>query len=142
MSESHDPNTPSTPEIPKTTKPWNDRNRCQFTGRLGADPKINITSGANPVVTGTIYVTNEYDTVAGERKKREARIGFVMFGDEAVAFAQTVGKGDRIEVEGQLHGHTWTDKQDQQRYSLELTAYAETSKLLTKYVPKEEHQAA
>jgi single-stranded DNA-binding protein len=141
MSESNQPNTPSTPEGPKTTKPWNDRNQCRFTGRLGSDLKIN-TVGKNPVVTGTIYVTNEYDTVAGERKKREARIGFVMYGDEAVAFAQTAGKGDRVETEGAIHGNAWTDKDGQKRYSLELTAYPDKSKLLMKFVPKAERQAA
>ncbi|MBY0247461.1 MAG: single-stranded DNA-binding protein [Nitrospiraceae bacterium] len=141
MSESNNPAAKSTPEGPKTTKPWNDRNQCRFTGRLGADLKIN-TIGKNAVVTGTIYVTNEYDNAVGERKKREARIGFVMYGDEAVAFAQTVGKGDRIETEGQIHGNAWTDTHQQKRYGLELTAYPEKSTLLMKFVPKEQRQAA
>jgi single stranded DNA-binding protein len=142
MSDANVPTNTSTPsDSPKANKPWNDRNQCRFTGRLGGDLRINTKSN-NAVVTGTIYVTNEYDSKVGERKKREARIGFVMYGDQAVAFAQTAGKGDRVEVEGQIHGNAWTDKNDQKRYDLELTANPEKSTLLLKFVPKELRKAA
>ena len=138
-----DANVPTTTpgNNPTPTKPWNDRNQCRFTGRVGGDPRIN-TKGANPVVTGTIYVTNEYDDRAGVRKKKEARIGFVMYGEQAMAFAQTIGKGDRVEVEGQIHGNSWKDKNEQSRYDLELTANPEKSKLLVKFIPKELRKAA
>lgn len=142
MSDANVPTSHSTPsDSPKANKPWNDRNQCRFTGRLGGDLRIN-TTGTNPVVTGTVYVTNEYDDRAGVRKKKEARIGFVMYGEDAIAFSQTVGKGDRVEVEGQIHGNSWTDKNEQKRYDLELTANPAKSKLLIKYVPKELRQAA
>ena len=65
-----------------------------------------------------------------------------MYGDEAMAFAQTVGKGDRVEIEGQIHGNAWTDKDEQKRYNLELTANPEKSKVLLKFVPKELRTAA
>ena len=103
MSEANVP-TGTPADNPKANKPWNDRNQCRFTGRLGGDLRIN-TKGQNPVVTGTIYVTNEYDSKLGERKKREARIGFVMYGDQAVAFSQTAGKGDRDRPEQRRHAH-------------------------------------
>lgn len=140
MSEANVPTSNPT-DNPKANKPWNDRNQCRFTGRLGGDLRIT-TKSQNPVVTGTLYVTNEYDSKSGERKKREARIGFVMYGDEAMAFAQTAGKGDRVEIEGQIHGNNWTDKTNQKRYDLELTANPAKSKLLLKFVPKELRQAA
>jgi single-stranded DNA-binding protein len=92
-------------------------------------------------VTGTIYVTNEYDS-NGERKKNEARVGFVLYGAEAVAFAQKAGKGDRVELEGRIRGNSWTDKTEQKRYSLELIANATKAAVLVKFVPKEMRTAA
>ena len=140
MSESNSPAAASTPTGSKPNKPWNDRNQCRFTGRLGGDLKINQT-GKSPVVTGTIYVTNEYDS-NGERKKNEARVGFVLYGAEAVAFAQKAGKGDRVELEGRIRGNSWTDKIEQKRYSLELIANATKAAVLVKFVPKEMRTAA
>lgn len=134
MEQSTNQSTPSTPR-----KPWNDRNKNEYTGRLAAAPKIN-QKGDTIVVSGTIYVTNEFVDKKGEIAKHEARISFVSYGQKALEFAQAAGKGDRVELHGKMQGNSWVDKNEQKRYGLELVAFE--PKVISKYVKKEDNVAA
>ena len=111
------------------TKPWNDRNHVEFEGRVGVTPELRITK-TNPVASTTLYVTNEYDS-GSERKKKTTRIPVIFYGETGKAFAQAVGSGDRIKVEGKLQENVWKDGESQQNRSrLEMVAF--TYELLRK----------
>jgi len=105
-----------------SNKPWNDRNPVECEGRVGVKPELRITK-TNPVASTTLYVTNEYDS-GNERKKNTTRIPVIMYGETGKAFAQAVGTGDRIKVEGKLQENTWKDAETQQNRSrLEMVAF-------------------
>jgi single stranded DNA-binding protein len=105
-----------------SNKPWNDRNHVEFEGRVGVKPELRITK-KNPVASTTLYVSNEYDS-GNERKKNTTRIPVILYGETGKAFAQAVGTGDRIKVEGKLQENTWKDAETQQNRSrLEMVAF-------------------
>lgn len=104
------------------TKPWNDRNHVEFEGRVGVNPELRITK-TSPVASTTLYVTNEYDT-GNERKKKTTRIPVILYGETGKAFAQAIGSGDRIKVEGKLQENTWKDAETQRNRSrLEMVVF-------------------
>jgi len=112
----------TTPSTSTSSKPWNDRNHVEFEGRVGVKPELRITK-TNPVASTTLYVTNEYDS-GNERKKNTTRIPVILYGETGKAFAQAVGTGDRIKVEGKLQENTWKDGETQQNRSrLEMVAF-------------------
>ena len=112
----------TTPSPSPSTKPWNDRNHVEFEGRVGVTPELRITK-KNPVASTTLYVTNEYDS-GSERKKKTTRIPVIFYGETGKAFAQAVGTGDRIKVEGKLQENVWKDGESQQNRSrLEMVAF-------------------
>jgi single-stranded DNA-binding protein len=112
----------STPSTSISTKPWNDRNHVEFEGRVGVTPELRITK-KNPVASTTLYVANEYNS-GNERKKHTTRIPVILYGEIGKAFAQAVGTGDRIKVEGKLQENTWKDEATQQNRSrLEMVAF-------------------
>ena len=111
------------------TTPWNDRNHVEFEGRVGVKPELRITK-TNSVASTTLYVTNEYDS-GNERKKKTTRIPVILYGETGKTFAQAVGSGDRIKVEGKLQENVWKDGESQQNRSrLEMVAF--TYELLRK----------
>src|SRR5262249_23237141 len=122
-------NNTASPSPSTGAKPWNDRNHVEFEGRVGVKPVLRITK-TNPVASTTLYVTNEYDS-GNERKKKTTRIPVIFYGETGKAFAQAVGSGDRIKVEGKLQENVWKDGESQQNRSrLEMVAF--TYELLRK----------
>ena len=122
-------NNTASPSPSTGAKPWNDRNHVEFEGRVGVKPVLRITK-TNPVASTTLYVTNEYDS-GNERKKKTTRIPVILYGETGKAFAQAVGSGDRIKVEGKLQENVWKDGESQQNRSrLEMVAF--TYELLRK----------
>lgn len=110
-------------------KPWNDRNHVEFEGRVGVKPELRITK-KNPVASTTLYVTNEYDR-DNVRQKKTTRVPVILYGEAGKAFAQAIGTGDRIKVEGKIQENIWKDPETQQNRSrLEMMAF--TYELLRK----------
>lgn len=104
-------------------KPFNNRNKCEFTGNLAADPKVTKSkSDGRTIVNATLYVTNEYeDQSTKEIKKRSTHFKFAAFGDTADKFlAMGPKKGSPVAVSGRMQGNAWTDKDKNPRYDLEL----------------------
>lgn len=108
----------------KKKTPFNNLNKCQFTGNLGADPRVNTKTGRT-IVNATLYVTNEYeDAKTHEIKKVTTRFGMVAFGKAADEFLATgPKKGSPVKVMGRMQGKSWTDAKNQPRYDVELHAY-------------------
>lgn len=107
-------------------KPFNNRNKCEFTGNLGADPKVSKSkTGDRTIVNATLYVTNEYmDPKTNEIKKGNTHFKMVAFGKAADDFLATnPKKGSPVEVSGRMQGNAWKDGNGQARYDLQLHVY-------------------
>lgn len=113
MSTSSQPSTGQTP--------WNDINESKLAGRVGGKPEVRITT-KHPVATTTLYVTNEYDTTSG-RKKKVTRVPIIMHGEKGAAFAMDVNKGDKILVKGRMQENVWKDQEEKAHSRLELVVF-------------------
>jgi len=104
------------------SKPWNDMNRFTCRARVGNKPELRATKKSS-VANCTLYIKNEYDDDNKKRVTKTTRVPFTMFGDKGMAFANEVGKGDYVEVEGRIEEDPWIDEATgQKRSRLKLIA--------------------
>lgn len=82
--------------------------------RLGKDPEQRYTSGGDSIVT----FDGAVDSGFGD-KKTTTWIRFVMFGKRGSSVFPYLSKGTQVAVSGEISNRKWTDKEGQDRYSLE-----------------------
>lgn len=82
--------------------------------RLGKDPEQRFTGGGDSVV----QFDGAVDSGFGD-KKTTTWIRFVMFGKRGTAVLPYLAKGIQVAVSGEISNRKWTDKEGQDRYSLE-----------------------
>ena len=95
----------------------NDLNRCEFIGRLGADPETRYTPSGSPVVQFRI-------ACGWKSKEREGTewIGIVAWNRLGEICAQYLRKGSRIYVAGRLTTRKWQAQDGSDRYRTEIVA--------------------
>jgi single-strand DNA-binding protein len=98
-----------------------DLNRCEFIGRLGADPEIRRMGSGDPVVNLRLAVSDNWrDKNSGERKERTEWISVVIFNEQIAKVAeQYLKKGARIFVAGSMQTRKW-EKDGVERYTTEI----------------------
>lgn len=84
------------------------------TCRLGKDPEQRFTTGGDSAVQFDAAV----DSGFGD-KKTTTWIRFVMWGKRGESVLPYLSKGGQVAVSGELSNRKWTDKEGQDRYSLE-----------------------
>jgi len=95
----------------------NDLNRCEFIGRLGADPDVRYTPAKNAVAN--IRIACNWKSKDNEGVEW---IGVVFFGRLAEVVGEYLKKGSRIFVAGRMQTRQWQDKQGNDRYTTEVVA--------------------
>ena len=99
-------------------------NKVIIIGHLGADPEARTTSsGSKPgskltrfsVATNERWKDQEQNTV-----KRTEWHKVVVFGPKAEIAERFLRKGSLIAVEGSIRSHKWTDKDGNERESVEI----------------------
>lgn len=87
-----------------------------ITGHLGSDPQTN-QAGNTTATSFSVAVNTGY----GERKVATwYRVS--IFGKRGETAAQHLTKGDAVTVSGELQNRPWTDKDGNERMSLEVNA--------------------
>lgn len=91
-------------------------------GNLVAQPEIRFTSSGIPVASFTVASTpRSFDKQAGEWKDGEALfMRCSAWRDIAENVAESLTKGARVIVQGRLQQRSYTDKEGNQRISIEL----------------------
>lgn len=82
--------------------------------RLGKDPEQRSTANGDSVVQFDAAV----DSGFGD-KKVTTWIRFAMFGKRGASVLPYLAKGNQVAVSGEIANRKWTDKEGQDRYSLE-----------------------
>lgn len=82
--------------------------------RLGKDPEQRFTGSGDSIVQFDAAV----DSGFGD-KKITTWIRFVMWGKRGAAVLPYLAKGNQVVVSGEISNRKWTDKEGQDRYSLE-----------------------
>ena len=90
--------------------------KATIIGNLGADPEMRTTGGG-------LAVCNLRVAVAGRKKTDETTWWRVVCFRQAAEFASTyLKKGGLVLCEGEIKQSKWTDKNGQERTTLELVA--------------------
>jgi len=93
----------------------NDLNRCEFIGRLGADPEVRYTPANNAVANVRI---------ACNWKSRDSEgvewVSLVFFGKLAEIVGEYLKKGSRVFVAGRMQTRKWQGQDGQDRYTTEV----------------------
>lgn len=96
-------------------------NRCDFIGRLGADPDIRHTQDGKPVANLSLAVTERWrDKNTGEQKENTDWIRCVAFGGLASVAQQYLTKGALVYVSGKLTLRKWQDQEGKDRWTTEI----------------------
>lgn len=107
-------------------------NRVTLVGNVGQTPDIRNTQNGQKIASFSI-ATNEtwIDRQSGERKERVEWHRVAVFNEGLVKVIESyVNKGDKILVEGQLRTRKWTDNNEIERYSTEVTLGGRDSNLI------------
>ncbi len=81
-------------------------NRIILIGNLTKDPDVRYTPSGTPVTTMRLAVTSKYKQ-GDEMKDDTLFIDAVVFGRQAEAAGQYLGKGNPVLVEGRLRERKW-----------------------------------
>ena len=96
-------------------------NSVNISGNIADEPKF-YDKGETSVLRFPVAV-NDRVKQNDEWVNRPNYVDVVIFGNRAKALNQWLGKGMKVAISGKLHQSVWKDKDDNQRYKLEVIAY-------------------
>jgi single-strand DNA-binding protein len=94
-------------------------NKVFISGNLVKDPELRYSPNQLAILDGTI-ANNRQWTKDGEKVTETCFIDFVVFGKQAEYYAERIGKGKQVTIEGQLKQDTW-EREGQKRSKHKLT---------------------
>ena len=95
-------------------------NRCEFIGRLGADPEVRHTQSGSTVVNFRLAASERYKDKSGEKQERTEWVSCVVWNKLAEICAEYLHKGSLVYVAGRMQTRKWQDQSGQDRYSTEV----------------------
>ncbi len=97
-------------------------NKIIVIGHLGSDPEMRYTPNGQSVTNFNVASSRRYRTADGEQREETEWFRVSAFGRLADVCNQYLAKGRQVYVEGRLRGRSYTDRDGQPRYSLEVNA--------------------
>lgn len=97
----------------------NDLNKVILIGRLTKDPEMKYTAGGTAI--SNFSLANNYSyTSKGEKKESTSFFNCICWGKLGEIVTEHCRKGKLIAVEGRLQQRSWSDKDGNKRYSVEI----------------------
>lgn len=97
-------------------------NKVQIIGRLGQDPDINSSQSGLIIARLSIATTEKWrDKNSNELRENTEWHKVVFYGRQAEIAEQYLSKGSLVYVEGKLKTNKYTDKDNIDRWSTEIT---------------------
>ena len=96
-------------------------NKIIVIGNLGSDPEMRYTPSGQSVTSFNIASNRRYRTADGEQREETEWFRCSAFGRLADVCNQYLTRGQQVYVEGRLRGRSYTDRDGQPRYSLDIT---------------------
>jgi single-strand DNA-binding protein len=87
---------------------------CAFAGRVGTEPELKTSAAGKPWL--------RFSVAAGQDDSVQW-VQVACFGDRAQALAESLHKGDRAYVEGNLRLSEWTSLAGEKRVGLSVAAW-------------------
>jgi len=97
-------------------------NKVILIGRLGKDPELRHTQNADPVCNFTLATVERWRGRDGQKQEKTEWHKITVWGPQAESVAQYLRKGDRAGVIGQIETRRWTDRDGNQRETMEIRA--------------------
>ena len=98
-----------------------DLNRCEFIGRLGADPEVRTTPSGAITASLRLAVSETWKDQQGQRQERTEWVNLVLWRQQAEIAQKYLRKGSKVYVEGKLETRSWEDKNGGgKRYATEV----------------------
>ena len=97
--------------------------KIMIIGNVGRDPELRMTANGKPVCEFSVAVNRVTGGgQGGERQEQTDWYRVSCWGRQAETAQQIVTKGRLVFVEGRFAAREWTDKENQKRISLEISA--------------------
>ena len=96
------------------------RNRVQLIGRLGSDPELKEVSNGNKMTRFSIATNEYYFNKDGEKVEETNWHNLVAWGKQAERIANGYNKGDEVIIDGRLTSRSYTDKNNEKRYAVDV----------------------
>ena len=95
-------------------------NKIIVIGNLGNDPEMRYTPNGQSVTSFNIASNRRYRTADGEQREETEWFRCSAFGRLGETCNQYLTRGQQVYVEGRLRGRSYTDRDGQPRYSLDI----------------------
>lgn len=96
-------------------------NKITLVGNLGKDSEVRTTSSGKSVCAFSVASTKSFKR-GDQWEKSTTWFNVSLWGDKAEKFAQSLKKGVRVHVEGELRQNKFTDKTGTERSNYEVVA--------------------
>ena len=97
-------------------------NRVLLIGNLTRSPELRHTADGLAVADMRLAVNRQYTSQSGEKRSEATFLTVVVWGKQAEASAQHLGKGSQVFVEGRIQIREWSGKDGQKRTATEIVA--------------------
>ena len=95
-------------------------NKVILLGHLGRDPEMRYMPDGTAVANMTIATSESYKDRDGNRQERTEWHRVALYARTAEVAGEYLRKGSQAYIEGRIRTRKWTDKDGQERYSMEI----------------------
>lgn len=96
--------------------------KAQLIGNLGNDPEMRYAASGSPLLRFNVASNYRVRGDDGEWMDKTEWVRVTVFGNRVETLSQYLKKGMRVYVDGRLEARPWTDREQQVRAGLEVTA--------------------
>ena len=96
-------------------------NKIIVIGNVGRDPEMRYTASGQAVTSFSVASNRRYRTADGEQREETEWFNVSAFGRLSEVCNQYLTRGQQVYIEGRLRGRSYTDRDGQPRYSLDIT---------------------
>jgi single-strand DNA-binding protein len=97
-------------------------NKIIIVGNLGRDPELRYTPQGDAVCNFSVAVNEKRRDKSGEMQDVTTWFRVTLWRRQAENASKYLTKGSPIYIEGRLHVEEWTDREGNNRYTLEVSA--------------------
>lgn len=97
-------------------------NRVMLIGRLGKDPELRYTKKGTPVTNLSIATNHTFKDDSGSMQEQTEWHRVVVWGKQAEACQQFLGKGRLVFAEGRIATREWNDNSGNPRKTTDIMA--------------------
>ena len=106
-------------------------NQVTLLGNLGADAEVKEFSNGDKYAKFSMATSEKWkDKNSGEQRERTQWHNIVVYIPQLAPYLETMLKGDKVLVQGQMETRTWDDKDGNKRYMTEVCVRPFVGKLV------------